>query len=215
MGGGCRMTANRETLIVGGYCEHSCFSGHGGCEASSELDAIKSTVHCELKPGTKDKLLVSMEQLNVVVDDATKRGKSVFLYTPDMFSPTYFESCYKKLPTRNDTASIAVNAGVRTLVDTIAGDWNSVREKGITEIWVGVETANVILRKKYHKPEFTNEEVVRLTKEGRAAGINICWYLVDGCEDTTQTRIDTWQLMKDADPYRIHIGHLERLKVSA
>ncbi|KKK56716.1 hypothetical protein LCGC14_3061740, partial [marine sediment metagenome] len=207
MGAGCRRTANRETVFVGGYCENTCFANHGGCEASSELDAVKTDLHCELKPDSHEPMVLSIAEMMSQIDSAGQNRKSTFLYTPDMFSKTYFRACFLKMPDREGSVSIAINAGVRTLVDS-GCDWTEIRKKGITEVWLGVESATKALRDKYCKPDFTNAEVVKLTREGREAGIDVCWYLVDGLEDTDETRLATLQLIKDGDPFRIHIGDI-------
>jgi len=206
MGAGCYGVANRSLFFVGGYCENGCFRDHGGCEASSQFDAVKSEVHCELKPEELGKTVKPINEVNDAVDLATKENKTIFLYVPDTFSDFYFENFYKLLPNRNGKTYIAVNAGVRTLADK--GNWQEIHKKGIREIWIGVESADSSLREKYHKPPFTNAEVAEITKTGQKAGVNICWFLVDGVEDSPETRNETWKFIKDCDPYRIHIGDL-------
>jgi len=206
MGAGCYRIPNRNLFFVGGYCENGCFQNHGGCEASSQFEAVKSEVHCELKPEDLGKTVKPINDINAAIDQATKDGKTIFLYTPDTFSDFYFEAFYKLLPNRNGNTYIAINAGVRTLVDK--ANWEEIHNKGIREVWIGVESANSRLREKYFKPAFTNAEVLGLTKAGHEHGINVCWFLVDGTEDTDETRLQTYGLIKEAEPYRVHIGEL-------
>ena len=71
-----------------------------------------------------------------------------------------------------------------------------------------MESASKYLRDKYFKIPFTNNEVRKITEQGQKANINICWFLVDGAEDTVETRLETYQMIKDCDPYRVHIGEL-------
>ena len=208
MGGGCYRVPSRNLFFIGGHCENGCFRDHGGCEASSQFKAVKSEAHCELKPHNDDPLVASMAEINQAVDNATAEGKSIFLYTPDMFSKTYFDNVFCKLPDRDNSTYIAVNAGVPSLVEK--ADWPAIRAKGIREIWIGVESACWELREKYYKAEFGNDDVLKVTKAGHDVGINICWFLVDGPEDTEKSRVDTYQLIKEADPFRVHIGTLER-----
>ena len=59
---------------------------------------------------------------------------------------------------------------------------------------------------------FNNNELVALTKEGQETGCHICWYLVDGVLDTDATRLETYNLIKEAFPYRVHIGQLSKPK---
>lgn len=210
MGGGCRRTANMETVFAGGFCENSCFQRWGGCEASAEFEVVKTDAHCEIKPESPEILVKSAQQINADIYRIVTRGKLVFLYVPDLFSDTYFKCLFPHLVSRNGSTYISTNAGVRTLADKVQGNWPFVFDKGIREIWMGVESASLELRRLYGKKDFTNAEIVDLTKTGREAGINISWYLVDGPEDTDKTRLDTYQLIKEADPYRVHIGNLQK-----
>lgn len=209
MGAGCYRSVNRELFYVGGYCENKCFPKHGYCEAASDADVTKAHDTCELKPEYKGKDCVAIGQINKAVEDATKQGKDIFLYNPDMFSDFYYDACFEKLPNRNGQTYISVCAGVRTITDRIGENLQLITAKGIKEVWVGVESANSKLRDLYDKPKFTNDEVVKLTKLGRELGLNICWFLVDGCEDTDETRLETYNLIKEAEPFRIHIGQLK------
>jgi NifB/MoaA-like Fe-S oxidoreductase len=207
MGGGCRNIFDRETIYAGGKCENHCFSHHGGCNASDAL-AIKQQETCEYKTSSHEVLLMSMNEINEKIDKFTQRGKSIFLYTPDMFSDLYFETLFKKLPSRNGNTYIAINAGARTLTDHIE-DMELIREKGIHEIWIGVESADPEIRKRYCKPDFTNEEIIELTTKAKRLGINICWYLVDGKEDSESTRLATYNLIREGNPFRINIEQLQ------
>lgn len=210
MGASCYRVHNRNLFFVGGHCENSCFRSHGGCEASSEFEAVKTEVHCEIRYQDKMKM-VSMEKISEAVKSATEKGKSIFLYTPDMFSDTYFSQCFQKLPRSNGDTYIAINAGVRTFFDRKV-DWADILSKGIREIWIGVESASPILRNRYFKQKFTNDEVLKITADGMKAGVNICWYLVDGVEDKDETRLKTYQLIKKGSPFRAHIGQLQQYK---
>jgi hypothetical protein len=207
MGGGCRDIANRETIYAGGKCENHCFSHYGGCNASDSL-AIKQQETCEYKALSHDILLMSIEDINNEIEYFTKQGKSVFLYTPDMFSDLYFKVLFKKLPSRNGNTYIAINAGVSTLKNHI-NNMNEIKKKGILEVWIGVESASKEIRDKYSKPDFNNEDVIAITKEGKRLGINVCWYLVDGKEDTEVSRLATYNLIKEGNPFRINVEQLQ------
>jgi hypothetical protein len=207
MGGGCRNIANRETIYAGGKCENNCFSHHGGCNASEVL-ATKQQETCEYKTPSHDTLLMSVKAINDEIEYFTKQGKSVFLYTPDMFSDLYFEALFNKLPSRNGNTYIAINAGVSTLKNHI-NSMSKIKDKGIREVWIGVESASKEIRDKYCKPEFDNEDVIAITKEGKRIGINICWYLVDGKEDTETSRLATYNLILEGNPFRINVEQLQ------
>jgi radical SAM superfamily enzyme YgiQ (UPF0313 family) len=90
------------------------------------------------------------------------------------------------------------------------GTMKDLYQKGIREIWLGVESGDPELRHRYGKLPFENEEVVQITETGRKVGINVCWFLVDGPDDTGATRLKTYDLMRKADPFRCHIGPLAR-----
>jgi len=212
MGGGCYRIPNRELFFVGGYCPNACFQNHGGCEASAEFEAVKTDVHCEIKPDSQNILTKTTEEIEVFINGAVKQEKTIFLYTPDAFSEFYFDKFFMALSERNGSTYIVINAGVRTLVDRLNNglSWQDIHNRGIREIWIGVESASPYLRHEYHKPFFTNKEVLDVTQKGQEAGINMCWFLVDGSEDTSRTKARTFELIKRADPYRIHIGELRR-----
>ena len=206
MGGGCNRIEGRESFFVGSFCENNCFDGFGGCDASFEGLVTKTHDTCEMKPESKQKAAVDMEAVINAIRSATRISKSIFLYTPDMFSGFYLENCFQRLPENSD-AYISVNACVRTLIDS-GISFAEIRAKGIREIWLGVESGDSGLRDKYSKLRFTNEELIQITRTANANGVHVCWYLVDGIEDTIETRMRTYDLVKIANPFRIHIGEL-------
>lgn len=207
MGGGCRNIPNRETVFAGGKCDNNCFSNYGGCNASDDV-TTKAKETCELYSNKHDVMFMKIEEINSEIISLTMESKSVFLYTPDLFSDFYFDRLFKKLPDRNGNTYIAVNAGVRTLIDRKI-DFKTIYDKGIKEIWIGVESASKDIRDKYSKPEFTNEEVIFLTQNAKLSGINICWYLVDGKEDNNKTKAETFMLIKRGNPFRVNIEQLQ------
>lgn len=210
MGGSCYRVEGRELFFIGGWCENDCFQSHGGCEASAIGEVTKEHETCEISPPDHEMMSHTMAEANNAVQKATSKGKSIFLYTPDMFSDFYFDNCFNRLIDRNGATYISINAGVRTLTDRIGDIWQPLIDKGIKEMWIGVESADVNLRDKYNKPKFTNEEVLEITRKGRLLDINVCWFLVDGDEDTEATRLKTYNLIKQGEPFRIHIGDLKK-----
>ncbi len=206
MGGGCNRISGRETFYVGSYCENNCFQSYGGCEAGFEGLVTKTHDSCELKPETKLQEPVNIDIVNFVVAKATKEGKSIFLYTPDMFSSYYLKNCFR-LMLDKPQAYISINACVRTLIDS-GVSFAEIRSKGIQEIWLGVESGSKGLRDRYNKLPFTNDELEQITRQADKAGVHVCWYLVDGEIDTVETRMETYALIKNAGPFRVHIGEL-------
>lgn len=207
MGGGCRNIPNRETIFAGGKCDNNCFSNHGGCNASDDV-ATKEEPTCEIMTDQHDVMLMPIDEINADIDEMTDIGKSIFLYTPDLFSDYYFDGLLNKLPDRNGNTYIAVNAGVRSLVDRKI-DFKVLHDKGIREIWIGVESAIPEIRNIYKKPAFTNEEVIQLTQQGKLSGINVCWYMIDGKEDDEKSRSAAFQLIKEGNPFRVNVEQLQ------
>jgi hypothetical protein len=80
--------------------------------------------------------------------------------------------------------------------------------RGIHEVWLGVESADPNLRDLYGKPKFTNEEVLDLTAQAHKYGINMCWYLVDSKDDTTETRLANYNFIREGQPHRIRIWNI-------
>lgn len=211
MGGSCYRGENRELFYVGGWCENNCFQEYGGCEASAVGEITKTHETCEMKPEDPEPLrLQALEESNTAIDEATKNRKDIFLYVPDMFSDFYFEEFFLKLPPRDKDTYIAVNACIPTFLKNVGSNWELLTNRGVKEVWFGVESGNKDLRKSYNKLPFENSDVIRITDEGREAGVNVCWFLVDGDEDTDQSRLDTYALLKKAQPFRTHIGELKK-----
>lgn len=206
MGGGCYINPHRDLLVVGNHCENNCFPLHGGC-ASAQDDELKDTLMCELRPENEEKFLVSMDQIEEAIRKATNRGNSIFLYVPDMFSDLYFENVLSKLPDNPD-AKIAINGCTKTFIDKV--NWEDLKRKGIYEIWLGVESGNKHLRDIYNKPKFHNSDLVTITEKGRETNINICWFLTDGSEDTDSTRLETYNLLVEAQPFKFHFSPVTR-----
>lgn len=206
MGRCCYKVGGRVLHYVGGFCENNCFQEFGGCNASVFGEVTKTHETCDLVPQNKETGTALGLALKAI-DEATKDRNGIFLYTPDMFSTFYWEEFLTKLPVRHDDAKIAVNGCVRTFSDKVS-DWKFLKERGITEIWFGVESGNRALRDRYNKPQFENWEVVNVTGQGRLHGINICWFLVTGEVDTPETKLETWNLVCKAEPYRIYVGAL-------
>ena len=210
MGRGCYRIPMRQLLVAGTQCENHCFINHGGCKAD-DVDAIKEYTTCEYAPEWKEfGLITPIEEITKAIKKATHNGESIFIYTPDMFSSIFFDCLFNKLPKCNDDKTyIAINACVRTFIDR-CGNWNLVKSKGIKEVWFGVESASSKLRTLYNKPPFSNDELIGITLGAKDSGVNVCWFLVDGDEDTDKTRLETYMLIKKGVPYRANIERLIR-----
>lgn len=208
MGSSCYTNERRDLVIVGNYCSNRCFEGLGECGAS-EFGEEKSVLMCELRPELDSKIIDNATvQIRAAITLSVREGREVFLYTPDMFNKFYRDAVLKKL-LPNPNAYIAVNACVHSFIES-GWDFESLKSLGIKEIWFGVESGSKKLRDKYNKPNFDNSNIERLTVLGRDAGVNICWFLVDGDLDTDGTRLETFTLLKEAQPFRFHFSPLRK-----
>lgn len=207
MGRGCYKNEKRDLLIVGNRCVNNCFPQHGGC-ASAKDEMLKDSLMCELRPEFPEPLIHDhMRQIKKAIDRAGEVGKSLFLYTPDMFEEFYFNNVLMKLP-KNHGVYLCVNGCVSSFLKR--AKWPELYSRGIREIWFGVESGNPELRNLYNKPEFDNEDLIAITEKGRDIGINVCWFLVDGIEDTAETRLETYHLMVRAQPFKFHFSEVSR-----
>jgi radical SAM superfamily enzyme YgiQ (UPF0313 family) len=205
MGGGCYLNEKRDLLVVGNYCENNCFPKHGGC-ASAQDDEIKDVLMCELRPDFDEPLISRpLETIIKRKEKCFKEGKSLFLYTPDMFNEFYFEHILSKLP-NDQSVYLCINACVNSFLKR--ANWQDLYSVGIREIWFGVESGSRQLRDLYNKPKFSNQDIIEITEKGRDLGINCCWFLVDGVEDTNDTRLETYNLLKKAQPFKFHFSPL-------
>jgi len=208
MGGSCYNDDRRDLLVVGNHCVNNCFPEHGGCASAIKE---KVDVRCELRPEMPDKAIPdTLNTVNEFVEITTNKGNSAFLYTPDMFNDFYFNNVLSQLPNRNGNTYIAINGCVRTFADRVGDNWQLLYDKGVREVWLGVESGDPKMRKVYNKPAFSNQEIAAITVKGRENGINICWFLVECEGDTDVTKLQTYSLLKEAQPYRFHISGAER-----
>ncbi len=209
MGRGCYDMPMRQLFVAGTQCDNHCFPHHGGCKADDPL-VEKKYETCEYAPEWEEYgRSVDMGALLKAVTNATAKGESIFIYTPDMFSDLYFDAIFKKLPEQSDRTYIAINACVKTFIDRKVG-WEALRNKGIKEVWFGVESGARRLRDLYNKLPFTNGEIIGITLAAKDAGVNVCWFLVDGHEDNGDTRLQTFNLIKEGNPFRVNIEQLRR-----
>jgi hypothetical protein len=210
MGGSCYRGEDRDMYVVGEWCENSCFGDFGGCEASMDANTTKPSPNCEYRATGDPRLVpINMQAVLAAINQARGTRRQLFLYTPDMFQSHYLVECMEKLPGASEWTYLAINAGVRSFLDSGWG-FADLCAKGIREMWFGVESGDPILRARYDKPTFTNAEVIQLTQDGREAGVNVCWFLVDGVDDTDESRLATYELIRRAHPFRVQVGVVQR-----
>lgn len=184
-------------IKAGGKCDNNCFANQCGCNVHTNPECEELTVD-----QVNNRLLFDIYSV-----------EKVFLYTPDMFSEYYYP-LYQKLRLFGADEKpaippyISINASVRNFIDRNI-EMRDLLEKGIKEVWLGVESGSRRVRDAYNKPPFTNEEVMQITLLGQLHGVNICWYLLDSKEDDLESRLETYHLICVCNPYRLRIWPLE------
>jgi radical SAM superfamily enzyme YgiQ (UPF0313 family) len=182
-------------LFVGGKCSKNCFADYGGCDVHKQ--------HRDEEP--------TIQRICFLIGYHMAKHEQVFLYTPDMLSDQYYESVFQKLPKYESTEGpyIAINASVDTMRDKIE-DMNELLSRGIREVWLGVESASILTRKRYGKPKFTNKELLDITRKAQDMGINVCWYLIDNPKEDAMAKLFTFELIVRGKPFRVRFAKINR-----
>lgn len=185
-----------KMIYAGGACNNSCFIRYGGCG-----------VHRKHNNGNH-LLSRSPAKINAAVTSELILHNPAFIYTPDMFSGLYYKTLFTNLEERS-FGYIGINASVVTLKQRLAEGlkMSDIVKKGIKEIWLGIESGSLAVRKDFNKPHFTNEDVIEITHLGTEYGINMCWYLIDTPDNPTAEK-ETYKLIVKGKPYRVRISQL-------
>jgi radical SAM superfamily enzyme YgiQ (UPF0313 family) len=180
-------------ILLDNFCSWGrCFKGYGGCaDRSARYEECKIWDVLEIIRKI-DKILIKNPQARI------------FLETPNFFDPEKMigEEMYQFhefLSVETEYAYLSVQAIPRDLIDFLKEGVVTpeiIRESGIREIWLGLESANRDLRNKYWKPPFQNDDLLEMLKQLRGAGINYCFYLVVSLEDTDETINETIAFIK-------------------
>jgi len=199
-------------LMDGYICIHlsnfcswgKCFRGFGGCANSGQatfsecriwdIPKILQKVKQTLKQNQKAKIFLEAPNF---FDTAIKSDKYLF----------QFQTLLSVLSQQNLGAYFSVQAVPSDLIfffdeeDILSFEF--VRNAGIQEIWLGVESANQELRHKYSKPYFENEALKKTILKAQKAGIQCCFYLIVSSEDTDKTIQETVDFVHEVKPAQI------------
>lgn len=188
---------NSEVLNVRNVCRHRCFkayrsdnpslsmceNGCGYCGSFYSHDVLKNHP-------------VPLEQLNNRI--AEHKGKRTWLYVLDFFDDIHFD-IFGALKTQSDTP-LVIEGCVATFYKNYLDKMKELKEKGISEIWFGIESASENLRNSYDKPHFTNDQLKEIMTKLSEYGINVWWYLAFGPEDCGDTIRETNELVRVCEP---------------
>ena len=186
-------------------CGHGqCFLGYGGC--SSRLPIFGE---CEIWKIPK----ILKEIKKVMKQNSAAR---FFLDTPNFFDSNkklaenkfQFQELLDALIQKAMGVYLSIQATPRELIYFLKDEDDKIsprliRKAGIREIWMGVESANSELRRKYGKPYFDNNELEEAMIKLRKAGIKCCFYLVASSDDTDETIQETADFVHKTKPAQI------------
>jgi len=186
-------------------CGHGkCFVGYGGC--SSRLPIFDE---CEIW---------KIPEILKTIKKVTKKNPMArfFLDTPNFFDSEkrlnetefQFQELLTILVQQKMGAYFSIQATPRELIRFLKDKKNKIsprfiRKAGIKEIWMGVESANSGLRRKYGKPYFENDELEEVMIKLQKAGIKCCFYLVASSDDTDETIQETVDFVRKTKPAQI------------
>ncbi|HLM84163.1 MAG TPA: hypothetical protein VK254_03065, partial [Candidatus Bathyarchaeia archaeon] len=178
------------TIFLDKFCRYQCFQNYGGCPSSFNREVMN--IH----------LVIQM-----IREALEKNAKArIFLDAPNFLDVPG----RRRLPDEEDNQHIEIlkeiikreikpYLRIETTVCSLAGApvsfYEFLREAGVQEVWMGVESGSLELRNKYEKPYFTNNQLVEITGAQGRAGIRCGWYLVVGFEDSDESIQETIDLI--------------------
>lgn len=192
-----------ETIYLDKFCRWQCFENYGGC------------------PSTIDREVINISKVIIKIKEALQKDPEVriFLDAPNFLDvpgqrrlPDEEDNQYIKILQRISRARIKPYLRIETTVRSLANAgpdfYDFLHRAGIREVWMGVESGSLKLRKKYGKPYFENGQLIGITSALRRAGILCGWYLVVGFEDSEESIQATEELIIEAKPDRIFLLQL-------
>jgi radical SAM superfamily enzyme YgiQ (UPF0313 family) len=190
-------------ILLDNFCSwRKCFLGYGGCGSNRSVFG-----ECEIWKITK--ILKEMEKV------LAKNSKArFFLDTPNFFDRSkrltedkfQFQEFLAILGRKKFQPYFSVQTTPRDLIYFVNQEEKNsslIRQAGIQEIWLGVESANRELRDKYSKPLFDNADLEATMLKLQTAGIAGCYYLIVSSDDTDETIRETVDFVYKTKPAKI------------
>lgn len=164
----------------------ACSNGCGYCGSGSDKHFIEDW----------DEMLLDEMARRILA----AKGRKTWLFVLDFFDSMNLD-IFEALPLQNFTP-LTVEGCVQTFVKNYLNQNRilDLANKGVKDIWFGVESASPALRDEYQKPSFTNMELADSMRALNNYGIAVHWYLVHGPRDTQRTVLDTNELMRALEP---------------
>lgn len=189
------------TIHVDKFCRWQCFQGYGGCPAGIQREVI------------------DIPKIVEAVKEAVKKDPEarIFLDAPNFLDVLWQRELPDEMANQHiDILKEIINQGIKaylrieTSVESILPPnyYRVMRQAGVREIWLGVESGSRKLRDKYKKPSFENADLIKITRYLRKKGVQVGWYLVVGYEDSNESIDATERLIREAQPDRIFLLQL-------
>lgn len=198
------LTDGYETIFLDDFCRWQCFKGYGACPSTFERQVInipEIIIQIQGILRKKPEAKIHLKAPNFLGDLETKK-----------VIPREVESQHIKLLKaiieKGIQTYFCIETTVYSLVDRESDFYHFLREAGIQEVWLGVESGSKKLRDKYNKPPFTNQQLEKITHRMQKQDLFCCWYLVVGFEDSGYTIRKTVDLIKKVKPDRIFLFQL-------
>jgi len=195
-----------NVLMVRNECSHKCFQAYRSPNPSDS--------RCEGGCGyCRSGMLFSQEPvgLDVINKVIAQQTDPTWLFVLDFFDDMNID-IYKSL-SHQDKVPLTLEGCVRTFYKNYMDEIPQLASIGVKEIWFGVESASEHLRNSYTKPHFTNNQLSEIMSKLKSSGIEVCWYMTFGPEDTWQTVHDNNCLIEELKPkkawYSCLVKHAE------
>ncbi len=193
-----------EIIFIDRFCQQQCFKSYGGCSSFSyerqviDINKIISRIQSILK--RKPKAKIFLDAPNFIDVDYRRQ-------IPEETENQHIK-LLRAIIKSGIKAHLRIETTVYSLIDKKSDFYQLLKDAGIKEVWLGVESGNRKLRDKYNKPSFTNKQLKQITQNLHKEEIFCCWYLIVGFEDTDKTAIETADLIKKVEPDRIFLSQL-------
>ena len=192
-------------IHIDNFCRSQCFEGYGGCSSTYERKVMDI-------PGVIANIKETLDH---------NQEARIFLDAPNFLDVPLLRN-FPNMPENQNILLLQeiIKTGIKpylrieTTVDSLleVNDrldfFDFLRQAGVQEVWLGVESGSPELRDKYSKPSFDNDDLVSITKLLHNAGIFCCWYLVVGYEDSSDSIRATKKIIREAQPDRIFLIQL-------
>jgi hypothetical protein len=191
------------TIYLDNFCQYQCFQNYGGCPSSFNREVINSrsvitAIEEALEQNPKARIFLDAPNFLDVPGRRALPGEE----------DNQHIQILKEIIEKGIKSYLRIETTVCSLLNAQKIFYDFLRQAGVREVWMGVESASIKLRNKYGKPYFENRQLVEITGALGRAGIRCGWYLVVGFEDSDKSIQATIDLIYEARPHRIFLLQL-------